>query len=737
METLPEEIKPVKIPIIPVGTVEHRSAVDKGFMDKLAAFAKTLGATTSRGGQPGRTLGMYYPGGKRITSKFATPREIPAHETAHFFDDKFGLKQRFYKRNDKRGNTKAVAEELIAHMERMGESANRQGKAEERFADGFEWWLTHRDLAKRDLPLFSGVMADIIREIPALKPVLDIEPSPQISLEREKQTIFGESPFTPKGNIIEYYKGGKKNYMEVSPNLYQALTGMNEQGVGLITKIFSLPAHWLRTGATITPEFILRNPIRDQFTALMQTNFGFVPFLDPAGALMDIFKKTDVYWDWIRSGGAYSGFVELNRETLRKRLDDLIKNPSLLKRLNIITALQDLSQLFEQSTRIGVYKAAKRKGMADIKAGFESREATTDFGRRGSQTKDISSIKAFLNAGIQGGDRTFRAARKDPIGFAIKGLLAITLPTIFLYLKNREDPNYKDIPRWQRDIFWVTKFGDTYVRIPKPFLLGQIFGTIPERALEFLESKDPKAFKGVAKSLWDSLSPVSGDLATGILPEAIKPWIENAVNHNFFMDRPIVSQGREKLLKPEQYGRYTSETAKAVGRAINYSPAKIDNLIQGWFGGMGRYALEASDLIGKGAARVMGGPEAPKRPKELADYPLVKGFVTRPVESQSESINQYYDKKENLDSLYQTQNKLKKEGHGAEAMKILRKYPTLAIAYKVSNKISKEMSDARKKIDAVVANKNLSEIQKRTAIKSFENKLLALGRRGAKILNKF
>ena len=78
-------------------------------------------------------------------------------------------------------------------------------------------------------------MEGIIKDIPELAPILKIEPQPAIGIERMQQTIFGPSPFKPKGNVLEGYVEGKRSYIEVPKNLYDAMTGLN---VPVLTKNF-------------------------------------------------------------------------------------------------------------------------------------------------------------------------------------------------------------------------------------------------------------------------------------------------------------------------------------------------------------------------------------------------------------------------------------------------------------------------------------------------------------------
>lgn len=537
-----------------------------------------------------------------------------------------------------------------------------------------------------------------------------------------ESTIFRPSQFMPKGKVIQYFDQGKPHYIEVSPNLYDAMTGMNEASLGLMTKLMATPANWLRTGATITPEFVLRNLIRDQWTAMMNSQVGFVPFVDSVRAIADVVGRTDAYEDWLRSGGSYSGFVELSRPSLRKAVKELTRPGSwkLLRSLNIISDMQWISQVMEQATRVAVYKKAVRKGQSAIEAGFTSREATTDFARRGAKTKDINATIAFFNANIQGLDKSIRAAKADPIGFTVKGLATLAVPSLLLYLRNRKEDDWDEIPRWQRDLFWCFKVEDRWFRIPKPFLYGQIFGSVVERFAEYVDRQDPRAFDELMVSLYDSISPISGDPAGGLLPTALRPIVENATNWNFFRDRPVVSESRSDLLPPQQYNRFTTETAKALGQKLNYSPAKIENFVQGYFGGSGQYALQAGDKL-LNAIRQAKGEEVPgKRPADLADYPLAKGFVVRPPESgQAESIRRFYDESTDLAAKYATWRRLAIEGDAKGAGALLEKSPELLFATE-TNRSRDQITEFGKEIDRISASKTLSAAQKREMIRRVE-----------------
>ena len=177
--------------------------------------------------------------------------------------------------------------------------------------------------------------------------------------------------------------------------------------------------------------------------------------------------------------------------------------------------------------------------------------------------------------------------------------------------------------------------------------------------MEYIDTKDPKAFKDFETTMLEGLTPISGEPEGNLLPTALKPIIENWGNRNFFLERPIVPEDKKDLKAPYQYSRYTSEAAKTLGEHLDMSPAKIENLIKGWTGGSGQYALQGVDALTAAIKAAQGQPAVPKRPKELADYPVVKGFVGRdPTGPQAQSIQDFYEGSQKAIEAYDTYSQI-------------------------------------------------------------------------------
>lgn len=453
------------------------------------------------------------------------------------------------------------------------------------------------------------------------------------------------------------WENGKKVVYNTTPELYQAFKMLNPEGANMVVKILSVPAKWLRAGAVLSPEFMLRNPARDMISAAVYSKHGFIPVADTLKGLALYLHKGDTYWEYMRSGAAQANLVSLDRNYLSGQIRDLMTRPGVKKMVttNPIEILRGLSEATEMATRLAEFHNV-RKGYTGIgnrlfgktrkpgsiqDAALESRDITLDFSRIGSHTKSWNKISAFFNASIQGTDKMFRAWRENPLDMTIKTAMFITMPSVLLWYLNKDDPRYQELPQWQKDIFWIIPTKDTLIKIPKPFELGILFGTVPERMLQWMYDKDRgqkgNGFKGLGDVIIDNMVP-------NVSPTALVPALEAATNYSLFMNRNIVPQHERDNLPPAmQYGPYTSAVGKGIGKMFDVSPRIVDNTIRGYTGGLGGFGLTLSDsVLGMGEERPA---------KRISEMPGIRGFTATPYAS-SESVQQVYDEFDRQNRLF-------------------------------------------------------------------------------------
>ena len=505
---------------------------------------------------------------------------------------------------------------------------------------------------------------------------------------------------TPRATDSTFYvwEGGKKKTYATSPELLDALKMTNKEGMSMLVKVLRVPAGWLRSGATLSPEFILRNPVRDMISASLYSKHGFIPVWDTMRGLSLYLKKGKEYWDYMNSGAVQSAMVSLDRDYLHGQMRDLLKKKSVLSMCaNPIEALRAFSEATEMATRLAEFDLAKkgytgignrlfgkeRKPLSNVEAGIEARDVTLDFGRHGKSTQSMNQTIAFFNAAIQGTDKMVREFKAHPGQMTMKTFMGITVPSLVLWYLNKDDPRYQELPQWQKDIFWVIPGKDTLYKIPKPFELGILFGTVPERMMQFIYDKEKgrngPGFKGLGGSIMDNLLPSA--IPTGLLP-AIE-WISN---WSFFMGRNIVPLSQSKLPDRQQYGPYTSYLARKVGNAFNLSPRKIDNTIQDVGGNL---AALGNSIIDKAAGL------AEKRPaKRWSEAPGVRGFTATPYAS-SDSVQRLRDDFSQQEKLFNEFKMTRQKPEGYDAAKYVR-YKNAMDAMQRTYKAQKKVMDSER-----------------------------------------
>ncbi len=584
-------------------------------------------------------------------------------------------------------------------------------------------------------------------------------------------TVWRSEKTAPAGeNAVAVFRRGKREFYKLDPELYRAVAGLDHSAANLVINLMGAPARWRRAGATLTPEFMLRNLMRDALSAAIfheggvNPFGGFVPGLDTAKGLKSRLAADDWFFRYYASGAGYAAMVSLDRKYMQQNLHKVLTSERLHERAgNVlrhpIEAAQVLSSISEEATRIGNFRATvDRLGGMDhenlLRGMVEARDGSIDFGRVGSILRDWRQTVAFLNASIQGLDKFGRviAGSARDVGVSAKALgrgelrppvramgLAARLATYVIApsllswaLMKKAHGGRKDVEDWQKDLFWLLPLGGTIYKIPKPHEVGVIFGSGVERMLDWIDEHEPEALEGYPESLIQVLVPT-------VIPTLMEPAIDVGMNRDF-TGRPIEPERERRLLPEARVGPYTSEAAKVlagVSRAVpglsaaQLSPRQVDALIEGWTGGVGKqYVAPASDVAIRGALagtktgdRLRIG-EGRKLPRRLSDQPIARAFVVRPESAKAGRVEAFYDRMEQAEQAYQTWRQAKSEVADSmledpETARLVRIYHALA---ETRQRLSVENSEARKATDA----------GDRKALDAARERILDLVRRGEK-----
>lgn len=509
------------------------------------------------------------------------------------------------------------------------------------------------------------------------------------------ERVYGNKAKTD--NTFNVWVGGEKVTYETTPELIQTMRMLDKDQSNMVAKILSYPANWLRAGATLSPEFILRNPVRDMIGASIYSKHGFIPVVDTFKGLALFLKKGELYRDYMKSGAAHAAMVSLDRDYLGGQLRDIMSRDSKVTKLikNPIEVLRAMSEATEVATRLAEYDNARkgytglsnrlfgkeRKPLTAREAALESRDITLDFSRRGSHTKKANQVIAFFNAAIQGADKMARAFKEDPRGMTVKTMLYITLPSVLLWYMNKDDERYQELPQWEKDTFWIIPGKENMYRVPKPFEAGVLFGTSFERMLQYFDdaknNRKSVGFKGFGDRVIDSLAP-------SFMPTAMIPVVEAMTNYSLFRQRNIIPQSQENLPARLQYGANTSEVAKFVGDKINVSPYIVDNTIRGYGGGLAGLGLSGIDAVS--------GAKENNASKKWYEAPGLRGFTVAPYQS-SDSVQRVYDDFKEQEKLHNELKLTRQRPEGYDP-KLYNKLKNAQNSFKAINKASKKIIDS-------------------------------------------
>lgn len=542
-------------------------------------------------------------------------------------------------------------------------------------------------------------------------------------------------------NTVFAMEGGKKVSYEVQPDVYKAIMGLDKESSLMLIKIFQQPANILRAGATLTPEFSTRNPIRDIPAAFSVSNSGLNPVRDIPMALFDIIRtkrgKDTMFNQFLKDNAGYGNIISTDRKVLQDAMKDTLSETSNKKYLNIVNpkswlrVLRSIADVSESATKLGEYRAALRSGASRPEAAYRARDIM-DFARAGASVREANKIVAFLNASLQGKSKLYRAIKENPVGVTARAFTSITLPTIgaFMaqkYLANDEQKKtIEEAPEWLTSTFWLVPIPgtDQVARIPKPFDLAPMFANAPERAMKYIYDNDQEAFDGFAKQ--SIMSMTFPTMVTGLTP-----LIEGFANYSFFKQGPIIPQREADLNFPDQYDIRTTETAKFIAKGVNKltggegalknfgSPRIIDNTIKGFTAGMGTYATSAIDLIAESTGLV---DKKQKPARSINELPLLRAFLVSDKTSGK-----------SMDKLYREKDRLTRE---RGSLKIDKPNPKMWFPQddriKELNSVTKEIGDMTKEIRAIENNKEMSPKDKRFYIDDLSDRRSALANKTMK-----
>jgi len=480
---------------------------------------------------------------------------------------------------------------------------------------------------------------------------------------------------------VKTYRDGKEKYWELGDPLdkdaFDSTSTVSLPALKAMTRV----ANWMRKGTTLMPGFVVSQLAQDAFRVTMLSGadrpfmVGAKTFTNFAKALGPLRDKNLAYTALYQAGiAARPDFMvgdEMSR--LQAALDT---SQTGLKKAWKTTAefLDNMARASDAAQRMALFEETYAESGDKLDALYKASEII-NFQRQGKSAtvNTLRQVVPFLNAYIQGLDVTYRAMTRQGISgksrteamrrFYATGAKVAALSLVYAMLVS-DDEEYQQTADYEKlnsfilpgtrelvkEVTGVDPGGN--LRVPTPQdPVGFLFKSIPEQVYNYIASTgtanemDNTKFLRIMRD--GAINAIS---SPNMVPQAVKPSLELAVNYSFFSGNPIVGKGLEGLLKNEQFTSTTSELSKMLSPFTPLSPVQLDYFLRGTFGTAGGAATYyASQMLNTASPAPL--PEA-----RLNENPMVRAFLTG--RATADAKEDYYELRERVTNLARTVDRL-------------------------------------------------------------------------------
>ena len=397
-----------------------------------------------------------------------------------------------------------------------------------------------------------------------------------------------------KDVVVALINGEKHYYRILDEYLAQAITAVQPteymfKHIAKLTRVFSA----LTTSQN--PIFAISNAIRDFQHGWVYTdaehwyqNFTYpVEWTIALGqALKNEFSskhQSDMYKQYKSTTGFDHKYMA-DSDTLGEVMKNIHRSHNPL--VWVAHFIDALNTAVESAPR---YVAYKRKFGATgevMTAGKAAREATVNFNRKGAKTKRLGQVVPFLGAAVAGVNQfvtlltsketwtTKNGRLKLARAFATQAIPAVLLAFINSGWFGDDDEKrkeYDELSEYTKNNYWIFKWGDTWVKLPRDREISALFGTLFQNIVLdkiYPEERDSTVTKEFIGYLKDQLMPTVSPVGWAFI---------QARNNKTWYGSDLISYSEQDLLKnPETYmdiaDESTSELAVWMAGIINKGP---------------------------------------------------------------------------------------------------------------------------------------------------------------------
>ena len=408
------------------------------------------------------------------------------------------------------------------------------------------------------------------------------------------QTIDG---FGPREELLQSGKpgslptfsifiDGERHTFDITNEMYTAMKQTNDW---MSTKIpvFSDISNLRRNLITAySPWFTLKNAIKDTQEIIINSQHPLKTYATLLEAGLQIAGKGTKYQEYVENGGEQNTYFDTRDFSFdpKKGVLDYVENTIGLKQILA------LNNYIEMMPRLAEYIASRSEGRSIEVSMLDAARVTTNFGAGGKFAKFLDRNGCtFLNSSIQGFTQQARnvvEAKQNGVkgflGLAARYLVA-GLPAVLLnHALWDDDEDYQALPDYITNNYYVPfKYGDgQFVRIPKGRMAAVIQNAI-EQVARMSAGDDEADWNEFFKIAMENIAP-NNPLTDNILA----PIIQTATNTTWYGE-DIIPYRLKDLPESEQFDEKTDSLSIWLGEKLDYSPKKINYLLDQYSGVLG------------------------------------------------------------------------------------------------------------------------------------------------------
>ena len=386
-------------------------------------------------------------------------------------------------------------------------------------------------------------------------------------------------------------------------------------------------------GKRITSKTLMYYASPSTWAATSKFVFGKGALTDDAGIALE---------EMVREGGAplHTKFLDVQGRT-SKAIKSLqgVDNLGAVDRAkhigstinHVVDGIADMADIV---ARLAAYRACKAEGLTPSDSARIALDSSLNLTRRGEMAQKLDLILPFFGASMEGSRKVVRIATNPRSAVKIIGGLIAYGVMESMWNAGQSGDNdddgkqdYLDVNpglRMSQLVLFHGSGGDDYVHIPIGQMLGYFkfignkIGDVMVGASTTQEAsvETTEAMQQLGVGLFSLLSPTripSADIQSGIAaftPLIGKPWVENAMNQNYFGNPiyqehysnsgPRSEQGRPATLdmwKSIAKGLNSlSGGSEAVGKGLDYQPEIYQHIVEGYLGGPGQLVKQVAGM---------------------------------------------------------------------------------------------------------------------------------------------